>query len=283
MINAFSSQTVALSFVKTAAGNVRSWNASVQKDHPTTLFTLIEKSDPEKAEELRKEQAQVRELIEQLRSSQKDVNERRKEAARQKVERLKAEIAALRMMASSDPEAVARQAARLARELSAAAKEYAAAGGSANSITTAVSIGPAAPTAAEPTQDSTQTSTSIPTDTETGTVADTQSEKPAHQDASTTDDDRTAFREKINEQIADAQKQFASTTEDETFIRTVRHLMNELKAIIKNAQLKIQLESGTSSDRNVEDAEKALRDTQVSLNAISTGTLSSVISVNIAV
>jgi len=283
MINAFSSQTVALSFVKTAADNVRSWNASVQKDHPTTLFTLIEKSDPEKAEALRKEQAQVRELIEQLRSSQKDVNERRKEAARQKVERLKAEIAALRMMASSDPEAVARQAARLARELSAAAKEYAAAGGSANSITTAVSIGPAAPTAAEPTQDSTQTSTSIPTDTETGTVADTQSEKPAHQDASTTDDDRTAFREKINEQIADAQKQFASTTEDETFIRTVRHLMNELKAIIKNAQLKIQLESGTSSDRNVEDAEKALRDTQVSLNAISTGTLSSVISVNIAV
>jgi len=283
MINAFSSQTVALSFVKTAADSVRSWNASVQKDRPTTLFTLIEKSDPEKAEELRKEQAQVRELIEQLRSSQKDANERRKEAARQKVERLKAEIAALRMMASSDPEAVARQAARLARELSAAAKEYAAAGGSANSITTAVSIGPAAPTVAEPTQDSTQTSRSIPTDTETGTVADTQSEKPAHQDAPTTDDDRTAFREKINEQIADAQKQFASTTEDETFIRTVRHLMNELKAIIKNAQLKIQLENGTSSDRNVEDAEKALRDTQVSLNAISTGTLPSVISVNIAV
>jgi hypothetical protein len=277
MINAFSSQTVALSFVKTAADNVRSWNASVQKDHPTTLFTLLEKSDPEKAEALRKEQAQVRELIEQLRSSQKDVNERRKEAARQKVERLKAEIAALRMMASSDPEAVARQAARLARELSAAAKEYAAAGGSANSITTAVSIGPTTPTVAE----STQTATSVPTDTKT--VADTQSAKSAHQDAPTTDDDRTAFREKINEQIADAQKQFASTTEDETFIRTVRHLMNELKAIIKNAQLKIQLENGTSSDRNVEDAEKALRDTQASLNAISTGALSSVISVNIAI
>ncbi len=292
MINRFSSHDVALYFIKTAASNTLFWNASAAKDRSAPFFALVEKSDPDKAAALREERAQVNHLLEQLRSSQKDANEIRKEAARQKIERLKAEIAALRMMASSDPEAVARQATRLARELSAAAKEYAGAGGGgANSVV--VTLGGASAPPAVTTAE-TSSSTKMPqnnaeienaatTATDVKSVADTQSAKSTAQESTTANDDQSTFREKVNEQVADANKQAAERQEDADFVRTVRDLMNQLKQIIKNAQRKMQLENGRSSNQNVEDAEKALRDTEASLSGISSSALSMTVSVNITI
>ncbi|MCW8916066.1 MAG: hypothetical protein OQK24_09465 [Magnetovibrio sp.] len=292
MINRFSSHSVALSFVKTAADNALLWNVSAAKNRSSLLFTLMEKSDPDKAAALRKEYAEVNNLLEQLRSSQKDINERRRDAARQKIERLKAQIAALLMMASSDPEAVAHQVARLARELSAVAKEYASAGGSGASsvaITLGSASAPPAVTTAETSsstknpQNAAGTENAATTAVDTQEGGNTQSAKSTAQTSTTADDDRSSFREKINEQIADANKKAADRQEDADFVRTVRDLMNQLKQIIRKAQRKMQLEDGTSSNQNTEDAEKALRDTETSLSGISASALSMTVSVNITI
>jgi hypothetical protein len=73
-------------------------------------------------------------------------SEKRKAMARQKVEQLKARLQMLQSMASADPKGAARLAAQLARELGAAVKAYAAAGGSIAGMNTGV-----IPTAAEDT------------------------------------------------------------------------------------------------------------------------------------
>jgi len=66
---------------------------------------------------------------ETLRSKSSQASEERKAAARQKIEQLKARLQMLRSMAGIDPKGTARIAAQIARELGAAVKEYAAAGG----------------------------------------------------------------------------------------------------------------------------------------------------------
>ena len=53
----------------------------------------------------------------------------------QKIEEIKKQLEALRVLAAVNPEAAARQAARLSRELATAVKEYASAGGVTSSLT----------------------------------------------------------------------------------------------------------------------------------------------------
>lgn len=57
--------------------------------------------------------------------------QQRKAEAKAKLERLKKELDALKLMGGGDPKAVARRAAQIARELATTAKEYAAASGKA--------------------------------------------------------------------------------------------------------------------------------------------------------
>lgn len=80
---------------------------------------------------------------ETLRSRSSQASEERKAAARQKIEQLKARLQMLRSMAGADPKGTARIAAQIARELGAAVKEYAAAGGSTSGM--APGGAPAAP------------------------------------------------------------------------------------------------------------------------------------------
>ena len=125
MMNALSAHKSALFLMKTAAKNAGSKLLSVSKDKSEPFLNLLEKSDPDKAAALRKEQALVKQILQQIESSRTDVDRQRKAAARERVERLKAEIAFLRLLVNINPAAAARQAARLARELSSAAGEYA--------------------------------------------------------------------------------------------------------------------------------------------------------------
>lgn len=71
---------------------------------------------------------------EALKTRSDEASESRKAAARQTIERLKARLQMLRSMAGMDPEGIARLAAQLARELGAAVKAYASAGGNAAGV-----------------------------------------------------------------------------------------------------------------------------------------------------
>lgn len=132
-INGLTPQSTALSLLKSAGGLFKTDSAlaAKQQKQADTLMAALEKSDPARAQALKQERERLGQTIAQLQSSRSDVSAERKEAARQKIEQLKAKIQALRMMAAADPKAAARQAAQLGRELAAATKEYASAGGSA--------------------------------------------------------------------------------------------------------------------------------------------------------
>lgn len=96
------------------------------------LVAFVQTTDPAKAEALEADLVQGEQAVGKLETAEQEMREARKEAARQKLERLKAELQALRMLANSDPEAAAREAARLARELASAVREYVSAGGDAS-------------------------------------------------------------------------------------------------------------------------------------------------------
>jgi hypothetical protein len=62
------------------------------------------------------EQEKLRQTLAQLENAKTDINEQRKEAAREKIARIKARLAALRL-AGGDPKKIAREARRLLDEL----------------------------------------------------------------------------------------------------------------------------------------------------------------------
>jgi len=284
-INTISSQSGVLSFIKAASRSAQLWNTTLShnradRDHP--LVTLLAKSGPNKAAALRQEQRQAQELLQRLKSSKKDINEQRKAAAREKVERLKAQIQVLLMMSSGDPEAVARQAAHLARELSAAAKQYASAGGSVGLVgdvlsnlptTGAVTATPAP--SAEPVHSGAETKAISVTGTN-GRDADAQT-------LSSRDEQKDAFLKIGSDLKSKAAEQNAAHEEDQTFIQTVRNLVNALRTIIKKAEQEIRHQGGTSSDRDMTQVEKTLRDTEQALQDISAVAFSAPASINTAV
>lgn len=265
--------SAALALAKRVASDFSAWNIPSSKTlsaQNEPFLARLEKTDPEKAAALRKEQNQIEELLRQLRSSQKSASERRKDAARKKVERLKNEIAALRMMTSGDPEAIARQVARLARELASAAKEYASVGGDlsimANTATT---------TAAPPSSKSSQTPQAPQSDTTKPT--------PPPLSTSAAEDSKAAFLERIDHQVTKTNQHARDTEEDQMFVQTVRRLINELKAILQKADQKMQREDEDSTHRDVIKTQDALRDTEQSLSGISAMALTTALSLNITI
>ncbi|MBP5855873.1 hypothetical protein KAJ83_02555 [Marivibrio halodurans] len=102
-----------------------------------SILAMLEKSDPEGANALRTQIGEARSVLDRMEAVRENAGDQRKEAARQKIERIKAQLAMLRLLAAADPEAAARQASRLARELAAAVKDYTASGGTATVTPTA--------------------------------------------------------------------------------------------------------------------------------------------------
>jgi len=93
------------------------------------VLDSIRQTDPEKADALKKHLADAEQVIAQLRSGKSKAAQSRKAEAAEKIKRIKEEIKMLMAM-GGDPKMIARQIARLAKDLAAAAREYASAGGS---------------------------------------------------------------------------------------------------------------------------------------------------------
>lgn len=107
-----------------------------------SLFPALQTAKPEarsEAASAREERRQAladarlndaRAAVESLKQRTSNASEEKKAAARKKIEEIKARLQMLQMAMIGDPKGAARMAAALARELGAAVKAYAAAGGS---------------------------------------------------------------------------------------------------------------------------------------------------------
>lgn len=307
IIQRFTPQNTALSLLQSAGpSSVQPPKTAAQKkiSQEDTILASLDKTDPDKAKAFRAGQEQLRQTIEQLQASKSKASSDRKEAARQKIQQIKAQIQALRLMAATDPKAAARQAAHLARELASAAKEYANAGGgsdaaaststaSATSTTTAVSSaappadagtdGAAAPPAAAAAPSATGQPPATPdtsADTPEGTKSSDSKQTEAQTAASATDQakkDREALLNTINEKIAEMNKKAGEADADSKFAAEVRHLMNQLKIVLKAAKEKLEDEGKSGSNPDITAAEKAFRDIEKSLGEISSGASSAAV------
>jgi hypothetical protein len=183
--------------------------------------------------------------FETLKQRRSDVSEDRKAIARQKIEQLKARLQALRAMASVDPQGTARLAAKLARELGAAVKAYAAAGGMVAGASPAVTV-PTSGSAAAGAE------AGIGTEAGAGDAAPAVAGEASAQDSAATDQTKAdgetgrdeagkqanPYQQAIEEQKAQAQEMVRRSAEkqaDTDFMAEVRKLAAELKALVRQA------------------------------------------------
>ncbi len=183
-----------------------------------------------------------------LMKAQADSAEKRKTAARQKLERLKQQIAQLRLMGASP-----RQIAALARELSAAVKAY---GGGGELIGVSTSAQASPPTA---------TPGDAPADLAAQALAaqDEASQDPAEAAKPETPYDKTLRA--LQEDAARMARRSAEAQQDREFISLARRLANELKAAAEAAARKDSRdardaqESTQAADQAVSQTEQALQ------------------------
>ncbi|WP_422005925.1 hypothetical protein [Pyruvatibacter mobilis] len=300
----------------TPSGTLTGAASAGRQDPADALLGALKKAGATNTEALEKKLAEDKEAkagLDALRK-QADPSEARKARARQKIEEIKKQLEALRVLAAVNPEAAARQAARLSRELATAVKEYASAGGDTSSLTgtEAPSIddaGATAPADAQATRTATETATETTTATDApaatpdtaaadqttgndtpeapgteqqgeaaGTSGETSEETPGTED---THPDR-ARAEAYQSLAAEQQKSLDAAKSEDEFVNTIRQLKAELESLIKRGQDAQEDEAG--APRNGEENRRALRaleDVDQALLAISSPTSASLGAINI--
>lgn len=300
----------------TPSGTLPGATSAGRQDPADALLGALKKAGATNTEALEKKLAEDKEAkagLDALRK-QADPSEARKARAKQKIEEIKKQLEALRVLAAVNPEAAARQAARLSRELATAVKEYASAGGDTSSLTgtEAPSIddaGATAPADAQATGTATETTTATDAATDvsaatpdtaaadqttgndtpeapgteqqgeaTRTSGETSDETPGTED---THPDR-ARAEAYQSLAAEQQKSLDAAKSEDEFVNTIRQLKAELESLIKRGQDAQEDEAG--APRNGEENRRALRaleDVDQALLAISSPTSASLGAINI--
>ncbi|HOW57236.1 MAG TPA: hypothetical protein PKZ12_04485 [Smithellaceae bacterium] len=97
-----------------------------QRTSEESLLEAISRNNPQKADTLKKQLADAKQAVAQLHAGKSQNLQSRKLAAAEKIKRIREELQLLMMM-GGNPKMIARRIAQLAKELSAAAREYASA------------------------------------------------------------------------------------------------------------------------------------------------------------
>lgn len=216
-------------------------------------------------------------VLQALKTRQSSANEDKKAAARKKVEDLKARIQSLRMTMVGNPEAMAKMAAQLARELGAAAKAYAAAGGSPAGMS-------ATPTPAPtPTADASAGAASgaeasgagvgdAQVATAEGMAADdtanASGEDASGKEASARIDPYRQVIDRQQAQASEQARQNADKEADDKFVTDVKRLASELKAILRQAAEAAKRKGDPAESPDQKSAEKALAEVDAALEDI---------------
>lgn len=243
--------------------------------------TLPTTSTPAPAREdvlAQRDKAKLEEARNALRSLSKPPNqaaEDRKAMARQKIEQLKARIRMLQMSAAMDPKGVAKLVAQLARELGAAVKAYASAGGSTADLG-------AIPTAATPSADAAgaddaATATAEAATAEAATAeaasAETAAEEKAGDEAASASSDQAAAEgqeqaadpyrrliDEVNARGLEMTRRGSEGEADREFMTQVKGMASALKAIMRQAQNRAKGEGGDVSSADAREGDKAMAD-----------------------
>lgn len=212
-------------FLTVSSNAPRSAAGGQKKTPQREILDNIAKSDPNKAQQTEERLGALQGTIKQMQQGRQDQAAVRKEAARQKIARIKAQIQALKLSLAGNPKANARQLARLARELQQAVRDYSGAGGMG--VTLGAATVPASAAAPQ----------------EGGETALAAAEEGASAAAATGGE--SASR--------------ASAEEDRAFAEEVRRLQRQIKQMIE-AQKRQLAQEGKRGDNNIGRAEAALRD-----------------------
>ncbi|MDP1870325.1 MAG: hypothetical protein Q8K61_01750 [Gallionella sp.] len=202
-----------------------------------------------------------RQAIAQLRSSEQDGAQWKKADAAQKIQHLKDQIRMLRMMGGiGDPKSNIRQIAQLSKELAAAAREYA----SACSDISAASAPPSDTTAKTSDASEPSDTTDVPAGTTNVTDDTTQNANPQA------------------ELKAVTPAQESSVTEaDRKFAAEVVNLANQLKALAKQQEMRLQQSEASATDGERAQMREAFAQIEKSVTAILTPAEAAPPSINI--
>ncbi len=182
--------------------------------------------------------------LEALSQRRTQASEERKALARKKIEQLKARLQMLQSMAAADPKGTARLAAQLARELGAAVKEYAAAGGTTSGMSGGVPQAEAAPAEGQA-QTEVQAGAQPGAQPEAQAGADAQAAPgtPSGEDGDPApDQDGTKpanpYQQAIDEaqaKAADVARRGGEARADMEFLGEVKRMAAQIKALIRKA------------------------------------------------
>lgn len=249
---------------------VSTLTALAAKKPIASLSDYLKSQDPELAKKTAETTQNLKNVLASLKTGKIDLSAQRKQAAVEKVARIKQAIQALKLSAFVDPKIVARIAARLSKELAQAVKDYADAGGKSSDISVPdTSSTPSDQTAKTP--DSADQNVSAATDTAAQPSAD-----PAPIVAQPTPhDDKTAT---AAASYNAGQKTSApvdnSHAQDDAFKKDVRDAIKQLRDLVNQHRAVLK---GTSDEKHLDDADKDLKAAEGNLGSIvSTGPVVSV-------
>ncbi|MBC7950530.1 MAG: hypothetical protein H7Z12_01745 [Rhodospirillaceae bacterium] len=212
--------------------------------------------EAEAAKALEEKRQRTDEVLRSLTQMTDSMKNERKAAAAQKVERLKKELENLRKFSGGDPKAIARQAARIARELGVAAKEYSSAGGSApvGVPSSGVPSAGAQDAGAEGAAASDAERVAGGAEAKAGGAEPEAKEKPL-----SPEEERTAFVDKLNAKLSETTGKSGEAEADKTFENEVRRLFAEAKAILEVQRRRAadQNRSDTEFEQFAKDVEQA--------------------------
>ena len=252
------------------------------------VLDSIRQTDPGKADALKKNLADAGQVIAQLRSGKSKAAQSRKAAAVEKIKRIKEEIKMLMAM-GGDPKMIARQIARLSKDLAAAAREYASAGRASspdNAAAAGASNGNTISTAAQ--NDGTAGATVSLTASaenvsgvlvvfgergETGKSDAPESTALAQIDVlqeKNTQQDQDALRQRMKTDLQNKAAELSSKTSaaeaDRQFSREVRALAALLKLLARQQKQRLQQAGEHSADREMVQTSQALAEAEKSVS-----------------
>ncbi len=274
-ISGFSSQSSVVTLLKSASSNTNTQNQGLLDSSTSkgnALVELLEKANPEKAAEVRKEQEQANSIIARLEASRVDLQDRIKAAAADKLAEIKEQIAVLKLTGSGNPEATARQVARLAKELAGAASDYANASAYAGDVLSSSALAEGL----APGQSITVTTTEV---TEV-TVSTLTFDIPAKGE----DGQAGGIVQAAERQIAELNQKLDESKADKKFLDEARRLLDELKSIASAAREKLEQEAGgvtnnadlKSAESSFARAEQSLSQLSISITSVSVSTTTTV-------
>jgi len=258
------------------ANNAAGLNAS-----QASLIDQIRNHDADVADNLEKSLKESNDISSMLSEARDRADKLKKAEANQKISQIKEQLELLRMMAIADPEGAARQAARLAKELSSAVKSLAGMdGGSSLGVPGATPEQATAQTAVVPSAEGVagaegaenaaqQAQAAVPVaetqdaETPSDPQSDAEEETPSQATLTTAEEDAQAIRDAVDEQLAKSRKKANDVGEMQEFIRDIKMIKQALEQIIENAK--------DAENEEVKKGRAALKEVDKDLSSLENG------------